>query len=104
LFIDEMGNKINGQYEGSPRPVEHDTLTGSTRDGMLLANMTCNDWTSASNALAAQVGHTDGLGPNGQTTDNRDSWNSAHDNQSCADTGPRGGSGRIYCFATGASQ
>jgi hypothetical protein len=27
------------------------------------------------------------------------SWNSSHANQSCADTAPRGGAGRIHCFA-----
>lgn len=27
------------------------------------------------------------------------SWNSSHSNMSCADTAPRGGAGRIYCFA-----
>jgi hypothetical protein len=27
------------------------------------------------------------------------SWNSAHENESCADTAPRGGAGRLYCFA-----
>ena len=27
------------------------------------------------------------------------SWNSAHANQNCADTAPRGGGGRFYCFA-----
>lgn len=26
-------------------------------------------------------------------------WNSWHASQSCADTAPRGGAGRIYCFA-----
>jgi hypothetical protein len=27
------------------------------------------------------------------------SWNSAHDNAGCNNTAPRGGAGRIYCFA-----
>ena len=27
------------------------------------------------------------------------SWNSAHANQNCANTAPRGGAGRFYCFA-----
>ena len=48
---------------------------------------------------SAQVGHSDGLGP-GQSTDGaQSSWNSAHANQNCSNTAPRGGAGRIYCFA-----
>ena len=27
------------------------------------------------------------------------SWNAAHTNQNCSNTAPRGGAGRIYCFA-----
>ena len=99
LFVDERGTRINGQWQGSPSPVQHDVLTGSTADGRLLAGMTCDDWTSSSSSLAAQVGHSDGLGPNGSTTGSLPSWNSAHANESCANTAPRGGSGRIYCFA-----
>ena len=29
LFLDERGQRINGQWTGSPAPVEHDILTGS---------------------------------------------------------------------------
>jgi hypothetical protein len=79
--------------------VEHDILTGSNADGTLMRGMTCNDWTSASDSVAAQVGHADGLGPGGDTSGTLSSWNSAHANQSCANTAPRGGAGRIYCFA-----
>lgn len=100
VFLDERGQRIPGQWAGSPQPVEHDILTGSTADGRLLAGMTCGDWTSASASLAAQVGHSDGLGPNASTAGTLSSWNSAHASLSCADTAPRGGSGRIYCFAT----
>jgi len=99
VFVDEHGGRINGQWSGSPAPVQHDVLTGSTADGRLLAGLTCSDWTSASAGQAAQVGHSDGLGPNMDTSGSLSSWNSAHANQSCADTAPRGGSGRIYCFA-----
>jgi hypothetical protein len=99
VFIDERGQPINGQWAGSPSPVEHDILTGSSADGTVLAGLTCNDWTSDSTTTQAQVGHSDGLGPNGTTTGTLPSWNSAHPNQSCADTTPRGGAGRIYCFA-----
>lgn len=99
LFVDERGQPINGQWPGSPRPVEHDILTGSTAEGRMLIGTTCADWTSASTALFAQVGHSDGLGPNGDTSGALSSWNSAHQNQDCSNTAPRGGAGRIYCFA-----
>jgi uncharacterized protein DUF1554 len=99
LFVDERNQMIPGQWAGSPRPVEHDILTGSTADGRLIPGMTCNDWTSASPDVAAQVGHSDGLGPGGSSAGALSSWNSSHANQNCADTGPRGGAGRIYCFA-----
>jgi hypothetical protein len=99
VFVDERGQRINGQWTGSPAPVEHDILTGSNPDGTLLIGMTCNDWTSESSALTAQVGHSDGMGPNQSTAGAVSSWNSAHANQSCANTAPRGGAGRIHCFA-----
>lgn len=99
LFIDENGTKINGQWTGSPTPVQHDVLTGTNADGTVLAGFTCADWTSESADLAARVGHSDGLGPMQDATPPRNSWNSAHDNGGCNDTAPRGGSGRIYCFA-----
>jgi hypothetical protein len=99
VFVDERGNQIAGQWPGSPRPVEHDILTGSSADGRVVAGLTCGDWTSASSSVQAQVGHSDGLGPGGDPSGNLGSWNSSHTNQSCADTAPRGGAGRIYCFA-----
>lgn len=99
VFVDERGQRINGQWAGSPSPVQHDILTGSNSDGTLLAGMTCNDWTSDSTAVAAQVGHSDGLGPNADSSGALGSWNSAHANQNCSNTAPRGGAGRIYCFA-----
>ena len=49
----------------------------------------------ASTALSAQVGHSDGLGPNQATDGALTSWNAAHTNQNCANTAPRGGAGRI---------
>jgi hypothetical protein len=100
IFLDEKGGKINGQWSGSPSPNQHDVLTGSNQNGTLMAGMTCDDWTSESTSVAAQVGHSDGLGPNMGTSGTLTSWNSAHANQNCADTAPRGGAGRIYCFAT----
>ena len=99
VFVDERGQPINGQWPGSPSPVEHDIMTGSAADGTLLPGLTCGDWTSDSAALVGQVGHSDGLGPGGDTSGALSSWNSAHANQNCANTAPRGGAGRIYCFA-----
>lgn len=81
LFLDERGQRINGQWTGSPSPVEHDVLTGSNADGTVVAGPTCADWTSASTGGAAQVGHSDGLGPGQSTTGALSSWNSAHGNQ-----------------------
>jgi hypothetical protein len=99
VFVDERGQRINGQWTGSPAPVQHDILTGSNADGTLLPGSTCSDWTSDSAAIAAQVGHSDGMGPNQSTAGMLSSWNSAHASQNCADTAPRGGAGRFYCFA-----
>jgi hypothetical protein len=99
LFVDERGRQINGQWPGSPTPNEHDILTGSTADGRLMPGLTCSDWTSSATNVAAQVGHSDGLGPGGSNAGALASWNSSHASQSCANTAPRGGAGRIYCFA-----
>lgn len=99
IFVDERGQRINGQWSGSPTPNEHDILTGSNGDGTVAAGLTCADWTSDSASLTAQVGHSDGLGPNQSTAGALASWNSAHANQNCANTAPRGGAGRFYCFA-----
>ena len=99
LFVNERGQRINGQWTGSPAPVQHDVLTGSNADGTLLRGFTCADWTSSSAADVGQVGHSDGMGPGQSTAGALASWNSAHANQNCADTAPRGGAGRIYCFA-----
>ncbi len=99
VFVDERGQRINGQWTGSPSPVQHDILTGSNADGTLLPGATCADWTSGSATLTAQVGHSDGMGPNQSTAGALSSWNSAHANLNCADTAPRGGAGKFYCFA-----
>jgi len=107
LFVDEKGNKIDGQWN-SAATVQHDILTGSAPDGtlqpvdMMGRSSNCQDWTSAGTDAIAQVGHSDGMGP-GMATDpaNYTSWNSSHANQDCSNTGPRGGAGRIYCFASG---
>jgi len=115
IFIDEHSNFINGQWTGSPTPNEHDVLTGCNADGTLAVGKTCLDWTSTLAAdggtqdsgvpIVARIGHTDGFGGACATTPNPGagqdvtSWNSAHDNAGCNDTAPRGGAGRIYCFA-----
>ena len=99
VFVDERGQRINGQWTGSPGPVQHDILTGSNADGMLASGLTCTDWTSDSSAVSAQVGHSDGMGQNQSTAGTLSSWNSAHVNENCANTVPRGGAGRFYCFA-----
>jgi uncharacterized protein DUF1554 len=99
IFVDERGQRINGQWTGSPAPVQHDVLTGSNADGTLATGLTCSDWTSAATTVTAQVGHSDGMGPNQSTAGALASWNAAHTAQNCSDTAPRGGSGRIYCFA-----
>jgi hypothetical protein len=103
LFLDENGDPVPGQWAGSPPAdgVQHDILTGTNVDGTLAAGVTCADWTSTSNQMAARVGHTDGLGPNGSMDAMYRPWNSAHDNAGCNDTVPRGGAGRIACFAVG---
>ena len=99
LFLDERGRRINGQWTGSPGPIEHDILTGSNADGTLAPGLTCADWTSDSPDVAAQVGHSDGMGPGQSTAGTLASWNSAHVNRNCANTAPGGGAGRFYCFA-----
>lgn len=99
VFVDEHGAKINGQWVGSPAPNEHDILTGSDAEGRVAPGLTCADWTSADATLVARVGHSDGLGPMQDGTPPRNSWQSAHESAGCNDTAPRGGAGRIYCFA-----
>lgn len=99
LFLDERGQRINGQWTGSPGPIEHDILTGSNADGTLASGRTCADWTSDSASLSTLVGHSDGMGPGQSTAGTLSSWNSAHANENCANTAPRGGAGRFYCFA-----
>jgi hypothetical protein len=99
LFIDEKGMKINGQWQGSPQPNQHDILTGSKADGTVMTGKTCNDWTSDSAQDGGQVGHSDGMGPGMSTDPPYNSWSSAHEMQDCSDTAPRGGAGRIHCFA-----
>lgn len=99
LFVNEKGEKINGQWEGSPTPNEHDILTGSDATGRVAAGKTCSDWTSSASGQTALVGHSDGLGPGRNGMPPYNSWQSVHDNRGCNDTAPAGGAGKIYCFA-----
>jgi hypothetical protein len=99
VFLDERGQAVPGNWPGSPRPNEHDILTGSTSEGTVMSGQTCGDWTSEASDTQAQVGHSDGLGPGGDSSGRYSSWHSSHTNQSCANTAPRGGAGRIYRFA-----
>jgi hypothetical protein len=95
LFLDETGAKINGQWDGSPDPNEHDILTGSTADGTLQEGATCDDWTSDNGD--GRVGHSDGLGPGMSSDPPYASWNSSHD-ANCGNLASSGGAGKIYCF------
>lgn len=99
VFLDEKGNTVNGQWPGSPAPNEHDILTGSNLDGTVAAGLTCADWTSEGAQLLARVGHSDGLGPGASNDPVYRPWQSVHDSGGCNDTSPKGGAGRIYCFA-----
>jgi len=96
LFLTETGGMVNGQWVGSPTGNQHDVFTGSLANGMLSAGMTCGDWIMSTGM--GIVGHTDGLGPQGQPiTPERMTWNAAHPGN-CADPRPQGGVGKIYCF------
>lgn len=99
LLVDERGQMIPGNWPNSPKPTEHDILTGSTAEGTLMAGKTCDSWTSESADLKAQIGHLDGIGLGGNTAGVTALWNSAHENRGCNDTAPGGGAGRFYCFA-----
>ena len=86
---------------GPVRRVRSSTTSSPGRTPMerSFAGSTCSDWTSGSASQAAQVGHSDGMGPNQSTAGALSSWNSSHASLNCADTSPRGGAGRFYCFA-----
>src|SRR5258706_5892126 len=90
LLVDERGKMVPGNWPNSPKPTEHDVLTGSTAEGTVMAGKTCNSWTSESPRMQAQIRHLDGIGLVGETTGASASWNSEHANQSCADTQPPG--------------
>lgn len=110
LFITEKGTTVNGQWNsangmnGAPAN-EHDIMSGSDPDGMLLVgdmNSTCDDWTSDTLTPGPQVGHSDGMGPGmDSSTINFSSWGGGHPAAGCSteDLAARGGAGRFYCFA-----
>lgn len=99
VFLDENGEMVPGQWEGSPAPNEHDILTGTNKDGTVAVGKTCTDWTSEDPAFFAIVGHSDGLGPMMNDAEQYRPWNSVHESGGCNNTAPKGGAGRIYCFA-----
>lgn len=90
LFMDENGAAIAQR--------DHDIFTGTTAEGTVFPDGTCQDWTSNSDGDFARVGHSDTPGNPGFSP----SWNSAHDTVDCTSDGveDRGGAGFIYCFAT----
>ena len=111
VFIDERGEPINGQWNGVA-PNQHDIITGSGMDGRLdtqldpMTNLprqtTCNDWTSTEPVPGPMVGHTDGMGPMMNTSEQRfTSWNGGHPGRGCTSEAlaMSGGAGRFYCFA-----
>jgi len=98
IALDESGNPVPATGMNV-----HDVLTGSTTDGMVMANAHCNNWTSQATTDIAQVGHTNRTG-GGRPP----SWNSAHATSGCAPftadnqagtVSSGGGRGSIYCFA-----
>jgi hypothetical protein len=105
LFITEKGDKVPGQWNAAS-PNEHDIITGSDSNGMLVVSdtqSTCNDWTDNAMTPGPQVGHSDGMGP-GMATDQvrYTSWNGGHATGGCSAAllAPSGSTGRFYCFAT----
>jgi hypothetical protein len=111
VLITERGTTINGQWNGSNgmngAPVnEHDIITGSDPAGNLIVSdtqSTCADWTDNTMTPGPQVGHTDGMGPNMDTSMERyTSWNGGHATPGCsaAALAMTGSTGRLYCFAT----
>ena len=96
LFVDERGQRINGQWTGSPTPNQHDILTGSNLDGTS-SGKTCNNWTSSGADATATVGHHDRQGGGANPT----SWNNAHPSKGCSQQNliATGGNGLFYCFA-----
>ena len=95
--LSERGEPVKGRGD---QPNQHDILTGTQRDGTAFTggeDMTCQNWTSASQG-AAMVGHHDLVGnPSGINF-----WNFSHPSRGCGqqDLVSTGGAGLLYCFAT----
>lgn len=86
----------------TPRAIETHPeagLAGSNVDGTVVPGKTCDDWTSEDSTLFGWVGHSGGLGPNMSMDATYRPWSSVHENGGCHNTAPKGGSGRVYCFA-----
>ncbi len=98
-MLDEFGNLAQ---KSEPPGVEHDMLTGSTTDGLLVpSEATCADWTSSRAEDRARVGHHDWERlPSIAQTQN---WQSVHGTP-CDPEGMLAlfGTARTYCFATDA--
>jgi hypothetical protein len=95
--LNEKGGEVNGRGD---TPNMHDIITGSTLNGMAIADnddTTCSNWTNNGEG-SARVGHHDRQGGG----ENPNSWNSAHGSRGCgqADLQGSGGNGLFYCFAT----
>jgi hypothetical protein len=101
VFVDERGQRINGQWPGSPTPNEHDILTGSDPQGMFSTaggDTTCGNWSSGGEGSAI-VGHHDRSGLNKKSR-HMTSWNSSHGSRGCSQDNliSSGGAGLLYCF------
>ena len=99
VFVDERGQRINGQWTGSPSPVQHDILTGSNADGTLFRDRPARTGRLIRQRWRRRWATRTGWVPTRAPRGTLSSWNSAHASQNCADTAPRGGAGRFYCFA-----
>jgi hypothetical protein len=94
--INEKGGLVNGFGD---TPNTHDMMTGSTPDGRVADNATCNNWTSSSTGTT-MVGHHDRKGTNPDPVANA-SWNSSHRSAGCSTEAlaKTGSGGLFYCFA-----
>lgn len=93
--LNERGETVQGRGDN---PNRHDILTGSNPDGTVVADQTCNDWTSNGEG-SAMVGHHDRIGLRDDAPSK--SWNSSHPSRGCGQEALRGtgGDGLFYCFA-----
>ena len=96
---DEKGQVIKGRGD---TPHEHDSLTGSRKDGTAFAAQTdtpCGAWTPSGPTGSAIVGQHDRNGPRPKAW--AQSWNCSHPSAGCSQEALErtGGAGRFYCFA-----